>query len=188
MYPLLLCSVLALTVILYRLFRVRKQHIVPDAMQEAVEDYLAGKIDAESLLANARNADNTLARLIKAVISAEQSATVETLRAQVRAAAKEEFVRLQNGIPLLDMVVTIAPMFGILGTASGLVVVFGVFGGENAATDITSGIARALNTTIIGLAVATPAVVASVVFSRALERHASRLETLMLALIQKHAK
>jgi biopolymer transport protein ExbB len=101
----------------------------------------------------------------------------------VEIVAREEFVAMQSGLSLLDMVIMIAPMFGILGTASGLVVVFGAFGMDDNSGEIALGIANALNTTITGLAIAAPAVIANVCFSRQMERISARLELILARLI-----
>ena len=77
------------------------------------------------------------------------------------------------------MVITIAPLLGLLGTASGLVVVFANVGGDADQASIGQGIAMALNTTVAGLAVAVPTVIAHSHFSRKIELMAARLEVLM---------
>ena len=67
-------------------------------------------------------------------------------------------------------------------TASGLVVVFGNSGDLGESADhakIASGIARALGTTIAGLVVAVPSVVAHSYFNRKIETMAARLEVLL---------
>lgn len=106
-----------------------------------------------------------------------------SMKEMIQVKAREEFVTLQAGLPLLDMIVMIAPMFGILGTASGLVEIFSVFGMDESHGQIAQGIAQALNTTIAGLAIATPAVIAHVYYSRKLERISAFMEVLLTELI-----
>ena len=62
------------------------------------------------------------------------SRTQAELKEAVQSSAREEIVKLHAGLPVLDVVITIAPLLGLLGTASGLVVVFGNSGdlGESA--------------------------------------------------------
>ena len=106
-----------------------------------------------------------------------------SLKEMIQVKAREEFVTLQAGLPLLNMIVMIAPMFGILGTASGLVQIFSVFGMDESHGMIAQGIAQALNTTIAGLAIATPAVIAHVYYSRKLERISASMEVLLTELV-----
>ena len=75
---------------------------------------------------------------------------------------------MNAGLPILDVVITVAPLLGLLGTASGLVLIFGntedlTSGANNA--KIGAGIARALGTTIAGMVVAVPSVVAHSYFT-----------------------
>ena len=99
------------------------------------------------------------------------------------AVGRTDLERIAAGLPLLDMIVMIAPMFGILGTASGLVQIFSVFGMDESHGMIAQGIAQALNTTIAGLAIATPAVIAHVYYSRKLERISASMEVLLTELV-----
>ena len=75
----------------------------------------------------------------------------------------------------IAVITNIAPMLGILGTAWGLVDIFGVFGTPGAQEGIALGISKALYTTIFGLAIAVPGIIAQTWFERALERQASRM-------------
>ena len=104
-------------------------------------------------------------------------------RTELERIAADSDVTLQAGLHLLDMIVMIAPMFGILGTASGLVQIFSVFGMDESHGMIAQGIAQALNTTIAGLAIATPAVIAHVYYSRKLERISASMEVLLTELV-----
>ena len=97
----------------------------------------------------------------------------------VQSNAREEILRMQVGIAMLEVVITIAPLLGLLGTASGLVVVFGGLGETADHVAIARGIGRALNTTIVGLAIALPCVIAHSYFSRRIERLSARMEVLM---------
>lgn len=66
-------------------------------------------------------------------------------------------------------------MLGILGTAWGLVDIFGVFGTPEAQEGIALGISKALYTTIFGLAIAVPGIIALTGFERRLEHRAARI-------------
>ena len=147
-----------------------------------LERYTRGPLERSELEKIAADSNSVEGRLVLDALNSplEDEAS---LKEMIQVKAREEFVMLQAGPPLLDMIVMIAPMFGILGTASGLVQIFSVFGMDESHGMIAQGIAQALNTTIAGLAIATPAVIAHVYYSRKLERISASMEVLLTELI-----
>jgi biopolymer transport protein ExbB len=97
----------------------------------------------------------------------------------VESAARVEVVHLHAGIAVLDTVITVAPLLGLLGTASGLVRIFQGLGNNSDHLAIAQGIAEALTTTIVGLAIAVPCIVAHGHFVRRIEMLTMRLEGLL---------
>src|SRR4029077_15340646 len=112
----------------------------------------------------------------------------ETLEV-VQSRARQEIVKLESGLFILEIVVGIAPLLGLLGAVTGLVRVFGSIGNGAMSTSdlkgIAGGIGEALSTTIVGLAIAIAALVAFSYFSRRVERLAVEMEALMIDLIEK---
>ena len=153
MYPLAACSVLLIAAIIYRMFNMKRSTICPARLTRAVEQYTRGALERSELERMAADSDSVEGRLVLDALNSplEDEAA---LKEMIQVKAREEFVTLQAGLPLLDMIVMIAPMFGILGTASGLVQIFSVFGMDESHGMIAQGIAQALNTTIAGLAIA----------------------------------
>jgi biopolymer transport protein ExbB len=86
----------------------------------------------------------------------------DELRGAVHEMARHEAPRLQRHLGLLGTVASIAPMLGLLGTVSGMVQVFGKISvaGVGQATQLAGGIYEALFTTLFGLIVAIPSLVA----------------------------
>lgn len=187
MYPLLLCSIVMLAVILHRWMNVRRELIIPASLRGKVEQCLKGEIPLEELKAITASGRSSLARVISYALSVETADEHERTKL-VEAKAKDEFVKLQSGLPILEMIIMVAPMLGILGTASGLVVVFASFGMDDSQGAISQGIANALNTTISGLAIATPAVIANICFSRQLEQSSSRMEMMVSELLSLRSR
>lgn len=182
MYPLLLCSVLLVAAVIFRLLNVRTSRIAPPGLIGLIERCLTGEESLETLRSAVEYGRSPLARLVAGVLESETD-DEEALLKITEIRAREEFTRLQVAMPLIDMIVMISPMFGILGTATGLVIVFSSFGMDDNQGEIARGIANALNTTITGLAIATPAVIASVCFSRQLEKASAGMEVLLSELI-----
>ncbi|MBW4546395.1 MAG: MotA/TolQ/ExbB proton channel family protein [Symplocastrum torsivum CPER-KK1] len=85
--------------------------------------------------------------------------TPETFHLALEASGDKEFVRMHKGDKLLESVVGIAPLLGLLGTVTGLIVTFnnlniGGGGASESATKAAAGIGEALITTASGMVVA----------------------------------
>lgn len=170
-----LCSLVAAGVIVFKLLTLKARDVIPD---ELVEGVLVGSISSGQL----QSSESVLARLcLRSNELERRKMTPQERRSTLEALAREEVVTLQSGLPVLEIVITIAPLLGILGTASGLVLVFSNFADANSQEAVADGIGRALGTTIVGLAIAVPSVIALVSFSRKIERLSARLEVLLEA-------
>ena len=91
----------------------------------------------------------------------------------------------------LDIVVAVAPLLGLLGTVTGLVWVFTGFDGAGVATDngdFGQGISLALSTTIIGLSVAIPALVAGTRLDRRVDVLAARIDAGVERLLESNTE
>ena len=163
--PLLACSIIMLAAILYHLLFTRRHKCLP-----RLEAVAAGQEPAEALLHSAP--DDTLVQVLRLILHTPPCATLEQ---QVEARLRCIIDRQRAGLATISIITTIAPMLGILGTAWGLVDIFGVFGEPDAQNSIALGISKALYTTIFGLAIAVPGTIALSCFERALERRAARL-------------
>ena len=99
----------------------------------------------------------------------------------VQTRARHEMVRLERGLIVLEVITGIAPLLGLLGTVSGLVHVFAHLGLSAGGTDtkgIALGISEALNTTIFGLSIAVPSLIAFSYFSKKVEVMSVEMESL----------
>lgn len=80
--------------------------------------------------------------------------------AAVQAAAADELRPAARGLPLLDTLITMAPLLGLLGTVTGIMQSFVSMGGTELAIDkVTGGIGEALIATAFGLGVAILALI-----------------------------
>jgi biopolymer transport protein ExbB len=184
MLAILACSLLSFVVIVLKLLNLSRSRIVPHelaAQVEALDDH-TDVMSFSRLTSDFEKGETTLARL-GAVAVGKDGGNAEELKEAVQTSAREEVVRMTSGLAVLDVVVTIAPLLGLLGTASGLVVVFKDLGTVDNHVAIAKGIARALSTTIAGVAVAVPSVVAHSFYSRKIEKMSARLEVLLGHLI-----
>ncbi len=163
--PLLACSVAMLAAILYHLLFTRRHKCL--SLLEDIATGAAPLAAAEQLYPR-----DALVAVLRLIASEPGSPSLEQ---QVEARLRSIIDRQRAGMTLISIVTTIAPMLGILGTAWGLVDIFGVFGAPDAQDSIAMGISKALYTTIFGLAIAVPGTIALSCFERALERRAARI-------------
>ena len=178
MIPLVLCSVVALAVVIERLgFWWRHGDVGP--AERALELAERGKLD--EALEVARRSGTATARVIAAGLAERQAPPA----AAMEAAAQTEMGRLRSYLPVLDTIITLSPLLGLLGTVTGMIAAFGILStsGMNQPNAITGGVAEALIATAAGLAIAIATLVPYNYFlSRAeqaldaMERLASRLD------------
>jgi biopolymer transport protein ExbB len=104
----------------------------------------------------------------------------------LRSYSRLEIAALERGLFLLEVVVSAAPLLGLLGTVTGLVQVFSQIpagGGVGDTSIFSEGIAMALLTTIVGLAIAIPSLIAHSYLMRLIDKRASSLDWLTERLI-----
>ena len=180
MIPLCITSVVGLTAILYKFLSLSKSRVIPEDLARRVADFqqLAAADRIEPVLREFEAGQSTLARLSQVAVKHRGKPQRDIVLA-VEAAARVESSKLHAGIGVLDIVITVAPLLGLLGTASGLVTIFQGLGSNSDQTTIARGIAIALNTTIFGLAIAVPCVIAHGYFTRRIEVLTARLESLL---------
>lgn len=165
-YPLLACSVILVAAIIYHwLFAGRGWKRTLADMQSLPPDECAARCRTRGGALDAVAAH--------ALTTPLQDAAA--LSAQVESRLRLVIDSGRAGLAAISVVTSVAPMLGILGTAWGLVDIFGVFGTPEAQEGIALGISKALYTTIFGLAIAVPGVIALTGFERRLEHRAARI-------------
>jgi len=172
-----LCSLASLTVILMKSISLTRSRILPDQLGQEVErfEHYLESDNLEQLQREFARGDNSLARLCSVALNNAGRSQSEVKEA-VQSSAREEIVKMNAGMSVLDVVITIAPLLGLLGTAAGLITVFADLDDKD---NIGRGIATALSTTIVGIAIAVPSVIAQSIFSRRIETFSARLEVLL---------
>lgn len=92
---------------------------------------------------------------------------------ELQAYAELELNKLERGLFLLDIVISAAPLVGLLGTVAGLIQVFANFSNNEAAINneiFANGVALALTTTALGLIIAIPAIIVSNTIVRKIDK------------------
>ena len=139
MWPILLCSVLALAIVLFK------------TLEYTTALHTLGKI---------KQGDSSplpwfLAPICERLATADEETLSLTANRQVR--------KLERGLGVLELITTIAPILGLTGTVTGMISTFQAIGEHGSRVDpsvLAGGIWEALITTAAGLLVALPAHVA----------------------------
>ena len=180
---LLILSIAALTVILARSSALRTSAVMPPGLAREIERLEPGdNLDNLQKLLPAH--PSPLSRILETLIRHITSPRAEAVEA-VQMQARHEFARLESGLVMLEITTGVAPLFGLLGTLSGLVGIFANLGGTGDPVAVARGIAEALNTTIAGLAIAAPSLIALNYFNRKIEVMSVELESIIADLVAK---
>jgi len=186
MYPLLACSIVAVTTIILRAIALREKNVMPLVIESEIERLMPGG-SADRLARIVEYDNSSLARIVRVALQHLRSPRSENVEA-VQTRARHEMVILEKGVIVLEVIVGIAPLLGLIGAVSGLVHVFSHLGLSSGASDtrqIALGIAEALNATVFGLSIAVPTLVAFSYFSKKVEVMSVEMETLVVELIAK---
>lgn len=180
---LLLLSVVALAVILVRGSALREASVMPPGLAREVERLEPGD-DLNNLQKLVSANPSPLGRILETLIRHITWPRAEATEA-VQMQARHEVARLESGLVILEITTGVAPLLGLLGTLSGLVGIFANLGGGGDPVAVARGIAEALNTTIAGLAIAAPSLIAFNYFTRKIEVMAVEMEALIADLLTK---
>jgi biopolymer transport protein ExbB len=176
-------SVVALAVILLRGRALREQAVIPRAIEAEIQRLEPGD-DLDNLQRLLGRHPSPLARILEMLLRHLNWPRAEAAEA-VQTQARHEVARLESGLVLLEIATGVAPLFGLLGTLSGLVGIFANLGGGGDPVAVARGIAEALNTTIVGLAVAAPSLIAHNYFQRRIEVMSVEMESLVGDMLAK---
>jgi len=185
MILIVLSSVVSVTIILLKALQLRDPILFPAKISEDLKNIerYAAKGDISPLQEMLEKDGSVAAQLGLIAISGKHETRDENNEA-CETAARVIMHRLETGVPLLEVIVTIAPLLGLLGAVIGLVTVFSTFGSgsdvsDSDTTQVAKGIAEALHSTIAGLLVAIPTLIAHGYFSRKLDAISVRMELIL---------
>lgn len=156
MFPLLGFSIVAIALIVERLifwFRInrRQRKVARDVLRVYEHDF------DTALLKLKQNADLPVARIFLEAMEVDHFPP-HAFRLTLEGATQAELPMLRRFTSIFDLIVTAAPLLGLLGTVLGLIQSFAAIdlggGGSESALQVTGGISEALVSTAAGLVVA----------------------------------
>ncbi len=186
MWPLLACSIVAVTVMIMRGMALRRKNVLPLNIESEIERLVPGG-SAERLARIVHHDQSALGRIVRAALHHLRAPRNETVE-MVETKARHEVVNLEKGLIVLEIITGIAPLLGLIGAVSGLVRVFSALGLSSGASNtqaIALGISEALNATVFGLSIAVPTLIGFSYFSKKVEVMSVEIETLVVELISK---
>lgn len=182
-WPLMICSLLTLIIIVERLIHVVFNHSV-------------GRAQISSPLASINPSEEAKVQHLAQVFSQRraviyqgvslllrQSSLAKPLREDVAGIwLQEKRHQLQSGLKILTLIGVISPLIGLLGTVLGLIDMFkgvAASSGNITPNDLADGLGIAMRTTAAGLIIALPAIVSAQLFTLWSEQLISKLEHAM---------
>ncbi|MCA9774031.1 MAG: MotA/TolQ/ExbB proton channel family protein [Myxococcales bacterium] len=160
MWPLLFSSVLSLGIFFERLYSLRRSRILPAKFLDTIEDLIIHEKIPEAV-ATCNKDGSSIANIIQSGIR-NFGARRELIKETIEEVGRREAVALGRYTEVTGTVAAIAPLMGLLGTVLGMIKVFdaiSVHGVGNPAV-LSTGISEALITTVAGLVIAIPSLVA----------------------------
>jgi biopolymer transport protein ExbB len=174
MYPLLICSIIALTVIIERtIFWIGEDYRRDQALVNEVLS-LAERGNWETVRARIGNSKDFIIRILVAGILHREFSIAKAMET----AASDELDRMRRYLHILDTIITVSPLLGIFGTVIGIILSFEMLGsaGIEEPQAVTAGIAQALITTASGLGIAILSLFPFNYFNSRVEKAATTIE------------
>ena len=172
LYPLGFCMLLAIFITSERLYSLRTGLTFPRKIAKALRE---GEFPSKKW-----KKKSSAERIVW--VATKENPSADTLRSY----AHLEITSMERGLFLLEVVVSAAPLLGLLGTVTGLVKVFSQIpagGGVGDTAVFSEGIAMALLTTIAGLTIAIPTLISHSYLVRLIEKRTSSISWLTERLV-----
>jgi biopolymer transport protein ExbB len=161
MVPIILASIIAVAIILERLWTLREQRVVPVELTDKVWQWIENRaLTDKQILALEQH--SPLGRVLAAGI-ANRHRDRSVMISAIEDAGRHVTHDLERYLNMLGTIAAVSPLLGLLGTVTGMIRTFKAItvAGVGNPTAMAGGIAEALLTTAAGLLVAIPALVAS---------------------------
>jgi biopolymer transport protein ExbB len=179
MWPLLVCSIAGLAIILERVWALQRRRIISPELAAAIERRPITPEQTETLHVLSESDETVLGKLVQAMFAHANLPKTENVEV-MQALARQIVGRMERGLTTLQLIAELGPLLGLLGTVIGMVNLFEDVAkkGLGEPTMISRGIYEALTATMTGLSIAIPALIAYMYLRR-------RIEVLVLEL-EKH--
>lgn len=181
MIPILLCSVIAVAIVVERSWTLRHNKVIPKKLLNGIWTLLNNDALTDKHISEIENG-SPLGRVLAAGLI-NRHLSRDLIRESIEENGRHVVHEMERFMSTLGTIATIAPLLGLLGTVIGMIRVFTAITviGIGDPTQLAGGISEALITTAAGLTVAIP----SLIFHRHLKR---KIDELVVAMEQEAMK
>jgi biopolymer transport protein ExbB len=183
MLPILLCSVVALAIVVERFWTLRPGTLAPPQTLPQVREWLAkGQLNGQRL--KQLREQSPLGRILAAGLANARHGR-DIMKESIQDEAASVIHGLEKYLSTLGTIATLSPLLGLLGTVFGMISVFAaiVVHGTGDSSQLAGGISQALLTTAAGLTVAIPTVFFHRFFVRRVEELTVAMEQSAIRLV-----
>lgn len=184
MIPIVLCSILAMAIILERFWTLRVSRIAPKTTANELWRWIKRKeVNARKL--KALQESSPLGRILASgLMNAKHGRDV--MKESIEQEAAQVVHELERFLNPLGTIAAISPLLGLLGTVFGMIETFSQIQmvGIGNAGNLAGGISQALITTAAGLTVAIPTLVCHRFFQRRVDQIVVSMEQEAIKLIE----
>lgn len=184
MVPIILSSIIAIAIIVERLWTLQRDRVLPKELFEKVWQWVeSNQLQDKHILALQQN--SPLGKVLAAGL-ANRHRPREVMREAIEDSGRHVVHELERFINALGTIAGIAPLLGLLGTVFGMIRTFNSIntsGIGNPAT-LAAGIAEALVATAAGLSVAIPALICFRMLRRRVDDLVVEMEKESIKLVQ----
>lgn len=159
MYPIILCSIIALGVFLERLWVLRRKNIIPGEFIRNVEEQVKNQKISEAIFL-CQGDHSSIAKIFLAGLK-NVGRGMWLVKEAIEEMGGREGIILEKHVGILSTIANLTPLLGLLGTVSGMIKTFNVISLQGVGNPalLAGGISEALITTATGLSVAIPTLV-----------------------------
>ena len=178
MFLLVIASIVSVAFIIERGLALRWKKVVPPEVERVVENCRStGEVSMVRQVCE--QVASPLSRLLLIGIQHLDWPKAENANA-LETRARHEVLKLERGLVVLEILVGISPLLGLVGAVQGLIVLFGDIGVKGVSDNaiVAKGIAIALHTTLAGLLVAIPTLIAWSYYNKKVETLTVELENI----------
>jgi biopolymer transport protein ExbB len=184
MAPIMLCSILSLTIIAERSWSLRRSNVVPGDLGKLVEEW-AARHELDRRHIEQLRSGSALGRVLSAAL-VNRHRSRELIKEAVEDTGRHVVHQLERFLNTLGTIAGISPLLGLLGTVIGMIKVFSAImvHGVGNANQLAGGISEALITTAAGLSVAIPSFFFYRYFKGRVESYVVSMEEEAITLIE----
>lgn len=184
MVPILACSIIAMAIVLERLWTLRRKRIMPDRLVNRIWQWHRQNQLTSDRVSEIRDGSPLGRMLTAGLINRDHSR--EVMKEAIHDTGRQVVAEMERYLNTLGTIASVTPLLGLLGTVIGMIDVFSVImdAGVGNPGVLAGGISKALITTAAGLSVAIPTLMFHRYFNSTVNKLAIGMEEQALKLVE----